>query len=642
MPDSTNSPPGPIDMEKVRRFEAFITERLQPDMIKELEARDKIDSQTAEYLKLKTQIELIKEQNLKDLKMKVDVGCDFLMQARVKDPTKIFVMVGADTHVELTLDEALAFIAKKEKQLQKISDAYTMNAAKIKAHIKIVLAGIQESEQKVLVATRKAKEIFGINLKLRKEAPKASAFKKEATTQKKPTLPNQIRIMPSRGDSSSPAPRSRSPRSPRSPRRSTRSPSNHSDRNHRRSSRSRSRTRSRTRSKSPIQDKDRRYQPEPYENSERRRRREGFDGDDREYRRRDSVSPRRDNRDREYRGRDRDVERGDRYYQHRGNRSRERDGDNSRRWENDNDERPPYRRGSGANGMQSEEFMEKRKRMREESTVNIWPPSPLRRADSPEPLLKKRKKDEESDVDKSDDNSDDDSDSDDSRKRKKSSKKRKHKKEKSSKKSKKKSKKSSKKKKKADSDSDSDASDASSKVSSRRMKSHTPDARSGNEQDEEQRASVKPLKPVEEADANEIADYWEERPVNHADDAMVGPVPQPEQDMKLGERAYGGALLAGEGSAMAAYLQSGKRIPRRGEIGLKPDEIEAYENVGFVMSGSRHRRMNAVRIRKENQVISAEEKNALLLFNQQEKLRKERETVALLKELVAEKVKDKA
>jgi hypothetical protein len=51
--------------------------------------------------------------------------------------------------------------------------------------------------------------------------------------------------------------------------------------------------------------------------------------------------------------------------------------------------------------------------------------------------------------------------------------------------------------------------------------------------------------------------------------------------------------------------------------------------------------MNAVRIRKENQVISAEEKNALLMFNQQEKIRKENETIALLKEMVASKLKQK-
>lgn len=36
--------------------------------------------------------------------------------------------------------------------------------------------------------------------------------------------------------------------------------------------------------------------------------------------------------------------------------------------------------------------------------------------------------------------------------------------------------------------------------------------------------------------------------------------------------------------------------------------IEKFEDAGYVMSGSRHRRMNAVRVRKENQVITAEEK----------------------------------
>ena len=51
--------------------------------------------------------------------------------------------------------------------------------------------------------------------------------------------------------------------------------------------------------------------------------------------------------------------------------------------------------------------------------------------------------------------------------------------------------------------------------------------------------------------------------------------------------SYGHALLPGEGAAMAAYIAEGKRIPRRGEIGLTSDEITSYEDVGYVMSGSR-------------------------------------------------------
>jgi len=50
---------------------------------------------------------------------------------------------------------------------------------------------------------------------------------------------------------------------------------------------------------------------------------------------------------------------------------------------------------------------------------------------------------------------------------------------------------------------------------------------------------------------------------------------------------YGGALLPGEGAAIAQFVQSGQRIPRRGEIGLESEEISHFEKVGYVMSGSR-------------------------------------------------------
>ncbi len=37
---------------------------------------------------------------------------------------------------------------------------------------------------------------------------------------------------------------------------------------------------------------------------------------------------------------------------------------------------------------------------------------------------------------------------------------------------------------------------------------------------------------------------------------------------------------------MAAFVQSGARIPRRGEVGITAEEIESFENLGFVMSGT--------------------------------------------------------
>lgn len=126
-------------------------------------------------------------------------------------------------------------------------------------------------------------------------------------------------------------------------------------------------------------------------------------------------------------------------------------------------------------------------------------------------------------------------------------------------------------------------------------------------------------------------------------DDEVGPKPlkAATTSRKFDERQYGGALLRGEGSAMAAFLQDGTdtRIPRRGEIGLTSDEIATFESVGYVMSGSRHRRMNAVRMRKENQVISAEEKRGILQLQREERERREAILREEFQELVSEKLK---
>ena len=61
--------------------------------------------------------------------------------------------------------------------------------------------------------------------------------------------------------------------------------------------------------------------------------------------------------------------------------------------------------------------------------------------------------------------------------------------------------------------------------------------------------------------------------------------------------------MPGEGAAIAQYVQQNMRIPRRGEIGWSGEEIDSLEQQGYVMSGSRHKRMNAIRLRKENQVL---------------------------------------
>jgi len=128
-----------------------------------------------------------------------------------------------------------------------------------------------------------------------------------------------------------------------------------------------------------------------------------------------------------------------------------------------------------------------------------------------------------------------------------------------------------------------------------------------------------------------------------SEDEGFGPMPASQQElinnMSQSKGSYGGYLLPGEGDAMAEYVKSGQRIPRRGEVGISAEQIDGLEGLGYVMSGSRHRRMNAVRIRKENQVYSAEEKRALAMYNFEEKANRESMLVGELRELLEKRQK---
>jgi len=136
----------------------------------------------------------------------------------------------------------------------------------------------------------------------------------------------------------------------------------------------------------------------------------------------------------------------------------------------------------------------------------------------------------------------------------------------------------------------------------------------------------------------ERGDSEEERPAHVEED--VGDVEYGPAAPKTAEEErmdFGSQLLPGEGAAMAEYVKAGKRIPRRGEIGLTSSEIEDYEQHGFVMSGSRHRRMEAVRLRKENQIYSADERRALAMLSKEERERKETEVLSGFREMVSSK-----
>jgi hypothetical protein len=155
---------------------------------------------------------------------------------------------------------------------------------------------------------------------------------------------------------------------------------------------------------------------------------------------------------------------------------------------------------------------------------------------------------------------------------------------------------------------------------------------------------------VDQMEADEAQRFKKEvqrgRARQHGSDSDEDAGPQPlfqgeDEDAAKAGLDYGGALRPGEGAAIAQFVQKNMRIPRRGEVGWTGEDIDKLETVGYVMSGSRHKRMNAIRIRKENQVYSAEEKRALALITAEERQQKENQILGEFRTMLLEAKRQK-
>eukprot|EP00074_Homo_sapiens_P104816 XP_016885331.1 NF-kappa-B-activating protein isoform X1 [Homo sapiens] len=198
----------------------------------------------------------------------------------------------------------------------------------------------------------------------------------------------------------------------------------------------------------------------------------------------------------------------------------------------------------------------------------------------------------------------------------------------------------------SDSDSETDSSDEDNKRRAKKAKKKEKKKKHRSKKYKKKR-SKKSRKESSDSSSKEsqeefLENPWKDRTKAEEPSDLIGPeAPKTLTSQDDKPLNYGHALLPGEGAAMAEYVKAGKRIPRRGEIGLTSEEIASFECSGYVMSGSRHRRMEAVRLRKENQIYSADEKRALASFNQEERRKRENKILASFREMVYRKTKGK-
>ncbi|XP_077370275.1 protein UXT isoform X3 [Festucalex cinctus] len=145
---------------KVLQYERFIDEVLKKDLQRVMEQRDAVYEQVSHYLQLKNTLQALQETDSQSLKADVDLGCNFYVQAKVEDSSKIFVLVGFGFFVEMDHTEALRFIDKKTNQLTAFTDQLTKDCAKIKANIRLVLEGLRELQGLAELPESSRREVF--------------------------------------------------------------------------------------------------------------------------------------------------------------------------------------------------------------------------------------------------------------------------------------------------------------------------------------------------------------------------------------------------------------------------------------------------------------------------------------------------
>jgi prefoldin subunit 5 len=84
----------------------------------------------------------------KDLKTLVDLGGHCYVQAIIPDTEFVFVNCGLGFNLQMTKNEALAFIEKQDKLLQQSVDRLTQRANFIKENIQYLLTYIHNLKQK--------------------------------------------------------------------------------------------------------------------------------------------------------------------------------------------------------------------------------------------------------------------------------------------------------------------------------------------------------------------------------------------------------------------------------------------------------------------------------------------------------------
>ncbi|XP_075982753.1 uxt prefoldin-like subunit [Anticarsia gemmatalis] len=137
--------------ETIQKYENFINDVLKQDLHK-LELRlQQVNAEISDLIQQKHTLKVVTDKSIHPdgFKTQVDVGCNFFMEASVANTSTLLLNIGLNHYLEFTIDEANKYLDVRIKAFEKRAEELHLKAAETKAHIKLMLFGIGELQDKV-------------------------------------------------------------------------------------------------------------------------------------------------------------------------------------------------------------------------------------------------------------------------------------------------------------------------------------------------------------------------------------------------------------------------------------------------------------------------------------------------------------
>ncbi|XP_047994198.1 protein UXT homolog [Leguminivora glycinivorella] len=140
--------------ESIAKYEAFINDVLKEDLKKVDWRLQQINAEITDLIQQKHTLEVVtsKEKHPEGFKTQVNIGCNFFMEASVPDTSTMLINVGLNNFLEFPAEEVVKYLDVRIKAFERKAEELKDQSAKTKAHIKLMLFGIGELQEK---ATKK-------------------------------------------------------------------------------------------------------------------------------------------------------------------------------------------------------------------------------------------------------------------------------------------------------------------------------------------------------------------------------------------------------------------------------------------------------------------------------------------------------